>query len=102
MQCVGCQFCGVALGGAQPAELLLDVLCTDACGAEQRQAAQEAHCSAASSDRGTTTASVEASVLDQPVWAIGVERDGDADQVPTCCPAGSPRVGVRGRVPLPD
>ena len=100
VQRVGGELGRVALGGAQPAELLRDLL-----GADARRVAA----AGAPRTRPTTAlpaaiaraaaARVEARVGDPPVGAVGIERERDADQIAAGRAARRAGEGVRGVLP---
>ena len=102
VQRVGRELGGVALGGAQPAELGRDALGADARGVEQRGATHERDGGAAGGDDSAAAAGVEAGVEDASVGALRVERDREADQIAAgraACRAG---YGIIGHVTAPE
>ena len=99
VQRIGRQLRGVALGGAQPAELPGDLLGPDPGCAQQRRAAQQGDRRAAGRDRRAAAARVEAGVGDGPLRATRIDGQRDADQIAAGRAAGGARTGVGRDMP---
>ena len=101
VQRVGGELGGVALGGAQPAELRARSRRRRSARRRAAGAAQQRDDGAAGGDRRAAAARVEARVGDRALRAVRIERERDADQIAAGGAAGGARDGVRGHVPAP-
>ena len=79
---------GVALCGAQPAELCGEILRAEPRGVKQGNAPDAGHGGAPGGEHGAAAARVEAGVGDDAVGAVGVEGDREAYEVPARRSAG--------------
>ncbi len=102
MQRISRQLGCVALGGAEPAQLLCYLLRADPRGCQQRASAQQANGRAASCNARPAAARVEAGILDAPLRAMRVDGERDANQIAARRPAGGTGEGVRWRMPPPE
>ena len=102
MQGVGGELGSVTLGGAEPAELIGDLLRADPRRIEQRRASHQRHDGASCGDRGAAAVGVEAGVGDAALPAALIQCQRDADQISARGPARRSRVRALGSMPAAE
>ena len=99
VQGIGGELGGVALGGAEPAELRFDLLGADPRGLEQRDAADQADGGAAGGDRRAAATRVEAGIEDPAGGAALIDASEMRTRSPQAAPPAAPVCASGGMWP---